>query len=72
MTILQIKYHMHVNALRVKFQMNYYDFSKYITSYRSENLTVGFIQSKTESELKTHVYSTKLVRLSTLDANSAM
>ena len=52
MTILQIKYHMHVNALRVNFQMNYYDFSKYITSYRSENPTVGFIQLKQRVSLR--------------------
>ena len=72
MTILQIKYHIHVNAFRVKLQMNDYDFSKYIRSYESENPTVGFIQLKQRVNFKVYIYSTMRVRLSTLDANLVM
>ena len=72
MTILQIKYHMHVNALRVNFQMNLLWFFKIYHIQQVRKSDRWLYTVKTESELKTHVYSTKRVRLSTLDANSAM
>jgi len=72
MTILQIKYHIYVNAFRVKLQTNDYDFSKTYQILRFRKSDRWLYTIKTESELKIYIYSIVRVRLSTLDANSAI